>query len=169
MSALDNICRLRRLVARLLALEDEAASWLASGAAIYEAGAAEGVTLCQALRIAPPAGQEGWWTTEARARRDDLLREMARRFFPASRRQAADISTRLKRFTAGARAWRPGSIEELCYLVTKDAHAPSARTIARVLAAGRPCQMLPPVAGIDPGVFPTHGKAQDRADIIADA
>jgi hypothetical protein len=35
-SSLDNIARLRQLVARLVALEDEAASWLANGAAIYE-------------------------------------------------------------------------------------------------------------------------------------
>jgi hypothetical protein len=166
-SSLDNIARLRQLVARLVALEDEAASWLANGAAIYEAGAGEGVTLCRALGLAPGPGYEGWWTSEARARRGDLLREMARRFFPYSRRQAADISTRLKRFTDGARLWRPGSIEELCHLLTKDGHTPSARTIARALAAGRPCQMLPSVAGTGPGVFRTDGEAEDRADILA--
>jgi hypothetical protein len=103
-----------------------------------------------------------------RARRDDLLREMARRFYRDSRRQAADIASRLTRFTAGARLWRPGSVEELCHLLTKDGPAPSARTIARALAAGRPCQMQPPVAVTGPGVFPTHGEAQDRADTIAD-
>jgi hypothetical protein len=167
-SNLDSIAWLRRLVARLLESGDEAASWLASGAAIYEAGAGEGVTLCRALGLTPGPGQEGWWTTEARARRDDLLREMARRFYPDSRRPAADIASRLTRFAAGARLWRPGAIEELCHLLTKDGHVPSSRTVQRALAAGRHRQMLPPVTGTGPGVFPTHGATSDRADTIVD-
>jgi hypothetical protein len=164
--SLDNIARLRRLVVRLLALEDESASWLANGAAVYEAGVGEGVTLCRALGLAPGPGQEGWWTSEARARRGDIIREMARRFYPESRRQGADIASRVTRFSNGARLWRPGSIEELCHLLTKDGHTPSLRTVQRTLAAGRPCQTLPAVAGAGPGVFPTHDEAQDRTDII---
>lgn len=48
----------------------------------YEHGAANGLTLEQALALAPGRGGEAWWTLEERQRRDAELVAMAREFFP---------------------------------------------------------------------------------------
>ena len=55
----------------------EAAGWLVAGAQRYEASAraGEAIGLDVALGLGVP-GRHGWWTVEARARRDDLLREL---------------------------------------------------------------------------------------------
>lgn len=61
----------------------DAATWLLSGAHRYvaaaEAGAAVGLDV--ALGLGRP-GRHGWWTTEARDRRNALLCELRRRQFP---------------------------------------------------------------------------------------
>lgn len=61
----------------------DAGAWLLSGGHRYiaaaEAGAAMGLDL--ALGLGKP-GRHGWWTAEARERRNALLRELRRRQFP---------------------------------------------------------------------------------------
>jgi hypothetical protein len=146
--ALAALGRLRRLADRLLEHEDGDAGWFAAALMVYEAGAGDGVTLDRAFGLAPTPGQEGWWTSEARTRRDALLCEIAARFYvdePSQRRQAEKIAQRLARFHSGARLWRPGTIEELLQYLRPT----SARTVRRALAAGQP---LPTFAGPEGGV-----------------
>jgi hypothetical protein len=139
---------LRRFADRLLEHEDEDAGWFKAALMVYEAGAGDGVTLCRAFGLAPTPGQEGWWTREARTRRDALLCEIANRFYldePSERRKAEKIAQRLARFHSGARLWRPGTIEELLHYLLPT----SGRTVRRALAAGR---QLPAVVGPQGGV-----------------
>jgi hypothetical protein len=146
--ALVALGRLRRLADRLLEHEDGDAGWFKAALMVYEAGAGDGVTLDRAFGLAPTPGHEGWWTSEARTRRDALLCEIAARFYadePSERRQAEKIAQRLARFHSGARLWRPGTIEELLHYLRPT----SARTVRRTLAAGQP---LPTVAGPEGGV-----------------
>jgi hypothetical protein len=155
---LSHIDRLRQLASRLAEIDDRDAAWISGSLAVYEAGASEGVTLCRALGIAPAPGQEGWWTVEARAQRDAILCEMARRFYTgesSETQQAIKMARRIGRFTAGARQWQPGTIEELCHYITKGGPVPSVRTIQRALAAGRACQMLPAIDGMRSGISST--------------
>jgi hypothetical protein len=153
---LSPINRLRQLASRLAEIDDPDAAWISGSLAVYEAGSSEGVTLCRALGIAPAPGQEGWWTVEARAQRDAILCEMRRRFYasePSETQQAIKMARRIGRFTASARQWQPGTIEELCHYITKAGPVPSVRTIQRALAAGRACQMLPAIDGMRSDVF----------------
>jgi hypothetical protein len=135
--ALVALDRLRRLADRLLEHEDEDAAWFKATLMIYEAGE---VTLDRALGLAPTPRQEGWWTVEARTRRDALLCEIASRFYAgelSERCRAAKIASRLGQFASGARLWRPGTIEELLHYVVAIGLPTSARTVRRALAAGR--------------------------------
>jgi hypothetical protein len=143
---------LRRLADRLLEDEDGDAGWFKAALMVYEAGAGDGVTLDRAFGVAPTPGHEGWWTSEARTRRDALLCEIAARFYagePSERRQAEKIAQRLARFHSGARLLRPGKIEELLHYVVAIGLPTSARTVRRALAAGQP---LPTVGGPEGGV-----------------
>lgn len=161
--ALVALGRLRRLADRLLEHEDEDAAWFKAALMVYEAGAGEEVTLDRALGLAPTPGQEGWWTIEARTRRDALLREIARRFYAgelSERRGAAKIASPLGQFAGGARLWRPGTIEELLHYVVAIGLPTSERTVRRALAAGR---LLPAVAGPQSGASPPDAETQTAA------
>jgi hypothetical protein len=81
--SLAAIGRLRRLADALLKQKDEDAAWFKAALMVYEAGAGDGVTLCRAFGLAPTPGRDGWRSSEARSKRDALLCEIARRFYPA--------------------------------------------------------------------------------------
>jgi hypothetical protein len=158
--ALLALGRLRRLADRLLELDDEDATWFKAAVMVYEAGAGDGVTLCSAFELKPTPGQEGFWTIEARARRDALLCEIAARFYadePSESSRADKIESRLGQFAAGARLWRPGTLEELLHYVTAIGLPTSARTVRRALAAGR---RLPAIDGPDGAVIQRHAETQ---------
>jgi hypothetical protein len=72
----------------------------------------------------------------ARRQRDNLLIEMGERFVdqPSNKQRALKIEKAIRKFAAGTRQWRPGTIEELCHYCLRACPAPSARTIERALA-----------------------------------
>jgi hypothetical protein len=159
------IARLRAVVARLGELEDgggEAGRWFAEQLGVYDAAGGQ-ITADVAFGVAPAPGQEGWWTLEARSKRDALLCELAARFYsgePSARHRSDKISKRLRQFAAGARLWRPGTLEELLHYVTAIGLPTSARTVRRALRAG---QLLPAIDGPGGGVIQRHAETQTTA------
>ncbi len=86
-----SIALLRRVVALVEAYAPAPdADQFAAAVHRYEAGAALGVTLDKALGLAARQGGCGWWTREARRRRDLKLRALrVTRFAPLKREEAA--------------------------------------------------------------------------------
>jgi len=80
----------------------------------FEAGAADGVTLDAALGLAARQSQRGWWTIEARQRRDLMLRALRVTHFPtmnvkAAARALVDLGLKRPELFHGYRAprsWR---------------------------------------------------------------
>lgn len=145
MSAADSIDRLRSIAARLLEREDVAAAWFGAALQEYTAGAQHGLTLDQALGLRAGPGARPWWQLEALARRDEVLRAIAARHFPARSAKAAAeaITSAAQRYEAvGWRRHRafmapPAEIAgtlrgELFYLL-KTGGALSVRTVERAL------------------------------------
>jgi len=164
--SLAAIGRLRRLADALLKQKDEDAAWFKAALMVYEAGDGDGVTLCRAFGLAPTPGRDGWRSSEARSKRDALLCEIVRRFYPdeaSERCCAAKIASRLRQFAAGARLWRPGRLEELLHYVIAIGLPTSSRTVQRALATGRLCQALPRVAGTDAEVSKAHDRRAPQA------
>ena len=97
--------RLRRLaeVAPLLGADGE---WLAEALARYLAEAPDGLTLDAACGVARDPGRDPWWRTEARRRRDDAIRAMARLHFAgmSTHRAAIAITEAARRYEATS--WR---------------------------------------------------------------
>ena len=67
----------------------------------YLADAHAGTTLDQALGVKVEPGESPWWIEDERERRNNFLREAARRFCPASS-AAATLAHELGRYEAGA-------------------------------------------------------------------
>jgi hypothetical protein len=93
------INRLRAIAARLR--DDPDAPWFAACVAEYQSGAPHGLTLEDAFGLRP-----GWWRLEAIERRDEILREIAARHFPALKARAAagEIAGRIERYRTAT--WR---------------------------------------------------------------
>lgn len=159
------IGRLRAVVARLAELEDgggEAGRWFAERLGVYDAARGR-VTADLAFGLAPAPGQEGWWTLEARSKRDALLCELGARFYsgePSERCRADKIAKRLGQFASGARLWRPGTIEELLFYIIAIGLPTSGRTVRRALRAGR---LLPAVVGPAGGLIQGDAAPQTTA------
>jgi hypothetical protein len=100
------IARLRAIAARLLARDDPDGEWFACCLSEYQAGARHGRTLGDAFGLRLRPGESGWWELEARARRDDLIRRLAARFFSDLRRGAAAtaIAGKVRRYESSR--WR---------------------------------------------------------------
>ena len=82
---------------------------VASALRRYLQEAPNGLTLDEALGLVPAPGHPAWWTTEARQRRDDVIRELARRHYAGlSVRETARQIARLGR-ECQARGRRPQS------------------------------------------------------------
>jgi hypothetical protein len=64
-------------------MDDEAAGWIAEKLTEYLDPFAEGLTLDQALEIAPTPGSEGWRGVARRQARDEAIRSLAG-LFPGS-------------------------------------------------------------------------------------
>jgi hypothetical protein len=107
------------------------------------------------MGLAPRPGESPWYAIEALLRRDSLLLQLRRRFYtdePSERQQAQKIASRIVRYEAGPwirdRVWKSppaqyaGKAEALMFAILKAGRAPSARTVQRVLAAGRVCHEL---------------------------
>lgn len=125
--------RLRRIAACAAAgqpLPDGDGEWLADRLARYLETAADGNRLDDIFGLSPAPGDVGWWTIEARARRDDLIREIAARHCTgAIAQRAAAIAFEARRYESGA--WlrerhgdRPppgsaGTLRELLFLAFK--------------------------------------------------
>ena len=97
--------RLRRLAVAAPKLGDDGA-WLAEVLAQYLVRAPAGLTLDAACGLALGPGGEPWWRTEARHRRDDLIREMRRSFFAAQSTHAAAVAITEAARRYEATAWR---------------------------------------------------------------
>jgi hypothetical protein len=150
------IIRLRRLAIRLATEGDADGIWFASALAVYEAGAADGLSLDAALRLVPSPGCRSWWSAEQRDRRDILIREIRDRFFPGlpNSHTASQIDEKLRRYETTS--WRfdrarrsppaayAGKLEVFLFAVLKLGQPISKRVIERALGA---CQELPPVSG----------------------
>jgi hypothetical protein len=80
--------------------------WLAQRLRNYFGLASRGASLDLCLDLAPPPGGEPWWRTEARARRDTALRQLAEECSPdlSISEQAAQIAEWSLRYSATA--WR---------------------------------------------------------------
>ncbi len=82
--ALTSILKLRHLVPVLEAGgADEL--WLAACILEYLDGAERGLTLDQALDLAPVPGAVSWWTAEQVEARDAAIRALAARYYPSLR------------------------------------------------------------------------------------
>lgn len=140
------IAKLRTIAARLVERDDPEAAWFAAGLAEYEAGAAHGLTLDDALGLACRGpGERPWWAIEAQQRRDELIRAIdAQRFghLPA-RKAARDLWADVSRYEASA--WRRDRVYTTAPLRPRGdlfrllrLNAPlSEATIRRVLAGSR--------------------------------
>jgi hypothetical protein len=149
------ISRLRRIAARLATEDDADAGWFVERTALYEAGARHGVSLDQALQLAPDPGHRPWWQLEDRGRRDGIIGDIRDRFYAGlpNRRSATLIAHTVRRYETTAwtrdRVWRnaparyTGKIEALLFDLLKLGPSPSARTVERVLAR----QQLTPFGG----------------------
>jgi hypothetical protein len=158
MSSLDAITRLRAIAARLLEREDPDAAWFVGVIRTYEAGDVP-IDVVFGLRTT------GYRTGAARKQRDDILAEMGRRFHadePSDRQRALKIRARIRQFAAGARQWRPGTVEELCHYVLKVCPAPSTRTIERALGGAPNLRAL----GAPSRVSLAHEELQTRTDAV---
>lgn len=143
--------RLRRIAACAAAgqpLTEDDGRWLAERLDRYLATAADGARLDDALDLTPAPGDAGWWTVEGRARRDDLIRQIAARHCVGSVWQRATAIAEAARRYEGT-AWprernaeRPpagaaGTMRELLFLAFK-AHPrfpQSARQIRSIIEA----------------------------------
>ena len=83
--------RLRRLAVAAPTLGPDGA-WLAEVLVQYLVRAPAGLTLDAACGLALGPGGEPWWRTEARHRRDDLIRDMRRKFFPTKSTHGAAVA-----------------------------------------------------------------------------
>lgn len=94
--------RLRRVAARAAAGEPlgEDGPWLAEGLRFYLEAASQGATLDDALGVSRSAGQEAWWTAEARARRDGIIRDLAAHHYAGlpTNRAATAIAQEARRY-----------------------------------------------------------------------
>lgn len=81
MTAPAAIDRLRRIAARLVELGDADSDWFAAALTQYESSARFGLSIDEALGLRPGRGQTAWWEMEANNRRDELIRQIAKRFF----------------------------------------------------------------------------------------
>jgi hypothetical protein len=97
---------LRRVAARLSGIEDADAGEFAARLAEYEAGARHGLTLGAAFGLTLGRGETPWWQLEASARRDEILRDLAARYFPSlrQRRAATALMQAIARYEASG--WR---------------------------------------------------------------
>lgn len=93
-------------------LPPDAAGWLLAGGTRYIAAAEAGnaVGLDVALGLGRP-GRHGWWTVEARKRRDALLRELRQRQYPHldDGEAARQIATLARRANGAAVIVRPAA------------------------------------------------------------
>jgi hypothetical protein len=158
MSALEAIRRLHRIRTTLAAGErllPDDREWLSVGIDDYLDRRYQ--TLDFALGIVRTPGRCDARTAAAKARRDNLIREMARTFFPgwSVRQQGLEIDSCLRRYHASA--WQSGRIasecpschrstpQEFCWLILKARdHCPSAKHIERVLSARNAAIHAPP-------------------------
>ena len=93
----------------------------------YDDEAAAGLELDQALGLRPAPGQDGWWTVEARATRNQILRSIRTQHYPgltdtaAARAMLAEIAKRARQ-AGGARD------ELAAELARAEMHAPIPRS-----------------------------------------
>ncbi|MGH9644851.1 MAG: hypothetical protein ACRD3Q_20805, partial [Terriglobales bacterium] len=71
-----SIARLRAVAAHLVEGNHPEAAWFAARLSEYEAGAPFGLQLGAAFGLHLAPGAQGWWESEARAKRDALIRAM---------------------------------------------------------------------------------------------
>jgi len=154
-SPVHAITRLREVVARLAELEDgggEAGRWFVNVMIEYQSGAHLRLRLDEAAGLIPKPGHNWWWEAEKLQRRDEYLREIARRFCaPAGRRRLKDqIIEYLEKYEAGRwkrdkpfklppEAYR-GTVQELLFYVLKCGPAPGPRAIERAVSG---CPAVP--------------------------
>lgn len=103
----------------------EDAAWISSAVDAAVAGA----PLEEALGLYP-----GWRTAHRMRQQEVLIRELVDRFGPLS---SSEVARKIDRFACGSQRWSPGSVEELMFYVVRAGKPPSARTIRRVIEAGR--------------------------------
>jgi hypothetical protein len=149
-----------RALARTLALvaadsqEDElgrAAAWFVEGFKRYVDGAAAGLDLATALGLRS-VGTEAWWTIEARARRDELIRQAAAGFGDISLSAAAnEICREMKRNARRAQAPAGGPAALLAEAARLGEVPASPRTIRGILA-------------VKPPVFIANGAGDDATE-----
>ena len=104
MSLKTPVQRLRRVIADMEAkpapTDDDV--WFARASRRYLENASDGLTLDQALGLAPAQGEQSWWRREALDRRDTAVRELAGRHLhgmsPAA--QAREIESLLRRYAS---------------------------------------------------------------------
>jgi hypothetical protein len=161
------MARLRAAAALVAGLEDgggAAGAWFVDLVQQYDAGARHGCKLDELAGLIPRAGRDPWWEVEDRRRRDELLRDIAGRWFPGGsrRRQARLIAEQLGRYEATA--WRRdrlflqppsmyrGKLREALFRVLKSCRsAPACSTVEKVLAVRRqPPAFAGALAGVDP-------------------
>lgn len=96
------IARLRRILAELEELPGEDIAQFVGALRRYEQEAPIGVSLEEALGLAPRPGERTWWRAEEQRRRDETLRQVREQFYPdlglhaAAKRMAAELQ-RLER------------------------------------------------------------------------
>jgi hypothetical protein len=97
---------IRKAAAHLQATEDPELRAVGAGLSRYVEEAPAGVTFEQAVGLVERPNAPKWWTREARARRDTLIRRFADRFYPegTTERRAAAVLADLLRYEAGV--WR---------------------------------------------------------------
>ncbi|HJS88696.1 MAG TPA: hypothetical protein VJ738_01885 [Steroidobacteraceae bacterium] len=106
MSPIDSIAALRALAARLRERDDPAADWFTQCLAQYETNARLRVpeAMESAFGLRPGGrGRESWVDTEARLRRDEMIRRIKDRFFPGH-----DIERAAEAIARAAEQYRTG-------------------------------------------------------------
>ncbi len=121
-----------------------AAAWFVEAVRIYEAGAADGLTLDRALGLTPSPGKDGWWKAEPRARRDAALRAAHRKQFSGLALTAAarEIARRAHRLQLAALRHEPEPPQpadvHLMDALASGAPIPGPRQLANVLRETTP-------------------------------